>query len=65
MRYIDFLCLTAALICNVTAEFICVSYTYEYQKKVVGLDTHCLCNQSVHKNVQSNGDGDSFDIFII
>jgi len=51
MRYIEFcfFC-NGAFISNVAAEFI-VSYTYEYQKKVVGLDTHCLCNQSVHKKM--------------
>lgn len=46
-RILFFFC-NGAFICNVAAEFI-VSYTYEYQKKVVGLDTHCLCNQSLHK----------------
>ena len=40
-----FFCLTAAFVCNVTAEFICVSYTYEYQKKILGLDTQRLCDQ--------------------
>ena len=45
-----FFCLTAAFICNVTAEFICVSYTYEYQKKIRGLDTQRLCNQRMVMN---------------
>ena len=48
-RILFFFC-NGAFICNVAAEFI-VSYTYEYQKKVVGLDTHCLCNQSLHPKV--------------
>ena len=47
MRYIEFsfFCLMNAFICNVTVEFICASYTYGNQKKILGLDIQRLCNQ--------------------